>query len=434
MTFSSTVEAMGEDVVEPRRPWGLLAHRDFRLLWLGETVSSLGSTVTTVALPLTAVTVLGANSFVVGLLNAAAWLPWLVIGLPAGAWVDRMRRRPIMLACDAVSLALFASVPVAAWLGVLSIPLLVAVALLGGVASVFFSTAYRAFLPSLVPREHLLEGNSKLQGSEQGARIAGRGLGGLLSQLLGPATALLVDAVSFAVSAVCLLRVSSREAPPSAPVERSTLRAQIADGLRFVVTDPVLRALSSYAAVGNLALTGLSTIQIVFLVTDLHVPPGIAGLVIAGSSVGGVVGALAARRIAARFGTARGIVLCALVGAPFALLYPLTTPGPGVLLMFAGAFGTGVSVVVVNVIVAGFRQAYCPPRLLGRVTACMLVVTYSAIPLGALLAGSLATADGNRTALWIIASVFVLACLWLAAGPVRRTRDLPTGCPPSGPP
>ncbi|MCU1686064.1 MAG: major facilitator superfamily 1 [Amycolatopsis sp.] len=182
------------NVVEGKRPWGLLAQRDFRLLWLGETTSSLGNTVTTVVMPLTAVTLLGANPLAVGVLNAAAWLPWLVIGLPAGAWVDRLCRRPIMLAADFVSLALFAGIPVAAWLGVLSLPLLMVVALLGGTASVFFSTAYRALLPSLVAREDLLEGNSKLQGSEQGARIAGRGLGGLLAQLLGPATALFVDA------------------------------------------------------------------------------------------------------------------------------------------------------------------------------------------------------------------------------------------------
>jgi MFS family permease len=158
------------NVVEGKRPWGLLAQRDFRLLWLGETTSSLGNTVTTVVTPLTAVTLLGANPLAVGVLNAAAWLPWLVIGLPAGAWVDRLRRRPIMLAADFVSLALFAGILVAAWQGVLSLPLLMVVALLGGTASVFFSTAYRALLPSLVAREDLLEGNSKLQGSEQGAR------------------------------------------------------------------------------------------------------------------------------------------------------------------------------------------------------------------------------------------------------------------------
>ncbi|WP_297548089.1 MFS transporter [Amycolatopsis sp.] len=159
--------------------------------------------------------------------------------------------------------------------------------------------------------------------------------------------------------------------------------------------------------------------------TDLRVAPGTVGVVIAGSSVGGVAGACDARRIAKKFGTARGIVLCSLAGAPFAFLYPLTTQGPGVLLMSAGALGTGFSVAAMSVIIAGFRQAYCPPRLRGRVTACMLVVTYSAIPLGAVLAGGLATACGDRVALWVMASVFVLASLRLAAGPVRHHRDLP---------
>lgn len=169
----------------PRRRGGLVWHRDFRLLWIGQTGSKLGSSVTSVALPLVAVTTLGASTFQVALLSAAAWLPWLVIGLPAGAWVDRLPRRPVMIICDVVSLLLFLSVPVAAWLGVLTIGHLLAVALGAGTASVFFQTAYQVYLPSLLTKEDVPEGNAKLQGAEAAAHVAGPGLAGLIAQAFG---------------------------------------------------------------------------------------------------------------------------------------------------------------------------------------------------------------------------------------------------------
>jgi MFS family permease len=193
---------------------GLLRQGGFRRLWVGETISQLGNAMAVVGVPLVAVIVLHASTFAIGVLTASAWLPWLVIGLPAGAWVDRLPARRVMIACDVISTAVYASVPAAAWAGVLTPGQLLAVQLLGGAASVLFMTAYQVYLPSLVKPDELIEGNTKMQGSASAAAFAGPSLAGLIAQLLGPVTALLGNAVSFVVSAACL--VGTRPSAPGA--------------------------------------------------------------------------------------------------------------------------------------------------------------------------------------------------------------------------
>jgi MFS family permease len=220
---------------------GLLRQRNFRLLWTGETVSETGNAMAVVGIPLLAVAVLHASIFAVSALTAAAYLPWLVIGLPAGAWVDRLPPRPLMVVCDIVSALLYASLPIAAWTGVLTTGQVLAVALLAGLANVFFATAYQVYLPALVTSGELLEGNAKLQGSMSVARIAGRSAAGLAAQAVGDATALLFNGGSFLVSAVCLLSIRA-PAPPRQPPQRATsVLREISDGARFIVGDPFLR-------------------------------------------------------------------------------------------------------------------------------------------------------------------------------------------------
>ncbi len=403
----------------------MLWRRDFRLLWVGETTSGFGSNMTTVALPLVAVVTLHASTFTVGLLTAAGWLPWLLIGLPAGALVDRLPRRPVLLACDAVSALVFVSVPVAAWCGVLSMAQLMSVALLAGGASVFFGTAYRVYLPTLVAPGDLTAGNAVLRGSESAAQLAGRGLGGLIAQWFGAVTGLLADAVTFVVSAVCLLWIRTREpVRPARP--RTTIRQEIAEGLRWTVADPYLRSLAAFAAVANFGLTGYQALQVLYGVRVLHAGPALVGVVVAMSGVGGVFGALSAGRLAARVGTARALVLCFAVTWPFGLLIPLAFPGPGLLLLGAGNMVLASGVVAVNVIAAGFRQTYPPAALRGRVIATSALLASSADPLGAVAAGAVGTAIGVRAGVWIMIGVLLAAGVIVLAGPLRRGRDLPT--------
>ncbi|MEV0589895.1 MFS transporter [Nonomuraea cavernae] len=405
--------------------FGLLRERDFRLLWIGESASSLGSAVTGVALPLVAVTVLHASAFTVSVLTAATWLPWLVIGLPAGAWVDRLSRRTVMLVADYVSMAAFLSVPVTAVLGMLTTVQLIVVALVAGTAKVFFATAYRAYLPSLVPGKDLLEANAKLQGSEQVANLAGPGVAGVLAQVFSAVGGLLVDAASFAVSALSLQRIRHREVIERAP--RRRLRSEIREGLRTVVADPLLRGNMLYGCVANFALTGYASLLVVFLVGDVGLSPGTTGGLIAATSLGGVIGAFAARPLAARVGSARAVLIGKAGLAPVGLFIACADQGVMLVPFVIAGIVIIAGIVAGNVIFSGFVQGYVPTTLMGRVSTSSQVVNYGAMPLGALVAGTLAVAFSVRGALWIMLGVFALSGLILLATPLRRLRDLPSG-------
>ncbi|MFE6779647.1 MFS transporter [Streptomyces sp. NPDC057702] len=415
-----------KDVSErPRTRWGVFAQRDFRRLWVGETASGLGNSVTSVALPLIAVDVLDASSTAVGVLAAAVWLPWLLIGLPVGAWVDRTRKRPLMIACDLVSAAALVSVPVAAWLDALTYPHMVAVALVCGGAAVCFNTAYHSYIRIVLDGRDLMEGNAKLQGSEAATRVVGPGAAGALAQACGAVAALVADALTFLVSAFCLRRIEVVEPTRAPETERVPLRRQVSEGLRFVSRDRYLRWMVAWGAVINMALMGYQTVQVVFLVRTVGLSPGLVGALLTSGSAGGIMGALLATRITRRLGTARGLLLLQCVTAPFVLLLPLTTAGPGLALFAAGAFVVGIGISVANVVVGSFRQTYCPPRLLGRVVATAMMINYSMIPIGSLLGGVLGDAVGYRATMWIMTGLVAPSWLLLAMSPMRRERDLP---------
>lgn len=399
--------------------------RDFRALWIGETTSAVGTNVSRVALPLLAVLVLGASTFQVALLTAAGWVPWLLIGLPAGAWVDRLARcRPLLLACNLLSAALLLSVPVRASTGELTLGYLLGIAVLVGGASVVFETAFSAYLPGVVPVDDVPAANAALQGSASAAQVGGPGLAGLIARLAGPIGGLVVDAATFLVSTLCLLRVRAPETRP-APGPRPGLVREIAEGLRYLGRDPYLRVLTAFGAASNLALIGYQALLVVFLVRELDLGPTGVGLVLSGAALGGVFGAAAAGPVVRRFGTARGLLVCQFGAAPFALLIPLAAPGAGALLVVLGGLGVGIGVVAGNVVKTAFRQTYVPRELLGRVAVSMQIFNYGAIPLGALGAGALGTALGVRPALWIATSGLLAAACLLLLGPLRHHRDLP---------
>ncbi|MGW0931850.1 MFS transporter [Streptomyces sp. NPDC002644] len=406
---------------------GLLRrHRDFRLLWCGETTGKFGASVTAVAMPLVAVSTLDASTWEVGLLSASAWLPWLVIGLPVGAWVDRVRRRPVMLAAAAASFLMFLVVPVAAWSGHVNVGLLMVVALLTGTAAVFFQTAYTAYLPSIVGPEDRAEGNAKLHGSASAAQIAGLGSAGLIGQTAGAVNAMFANAATFLVSFLCVASIRRREPRRDRTALRSgTLRSEVGEGLRLVARDPWLRTLTSFGATSNLALMGYQSIQVVFLVRTVGLAPGAVGGLVAATGAGGIAGAFLARRVAARIGTARAMVLFELGFTAAALLVPVTSAGPGILFFATGGFCVSAGVVAGNVIKASFQQQYCPPELLGRLTASSAFLNYGTIPLGGLLGGWLGTVFDLRTAMWITTAGVPLAALILLFSPIGRSRDLP---------
>lgn len=395
--------------------------RRFRLLWLGESTSALGSSIASVALPLVALQTLHATALEVSLLSAAAWLPWLLIGLAAGVWVDRLRRRRVMLAADLAQLALFGVVPLAAWTGGLSVPLLLVIALLGGVGEVFFSTAYRAFLPSIVAAEDRARANSRLQGSESVAQVAGPGVAGLLAHAFGAVTGVLVNALSFAVSFACLTGI-----PDDRPHggDRRHLLTEVREGLRFVRHDGYLRTYMLFGGASNLALCGYQAILVTFLVREVRLDSGTVGLLLALGQLGGVTGAFTAPRVAARIGTARFVIASKFVMALGALLVPLASVHPAFLV--AGVAVVAGTAVGGNVVNATFVQGYCPQPLYGRVSSSMQVVNLGFIPIGAVLGGALATALGLQAAMWVMTALLLPAATVLLTGPLRHDRDLPT--------
>lgn len=403
------------------RRGGLLRQRDFRLFWTGESISEVGNAVTVVVIPLVAIDTLHASTFIVTLLTAMVWLPWVLVGVPAGAWVDRQPPRLVMLASDAISMTVYASVPVAAWCGVLTVAQLIAVTLIAGGASVFFDSAYQVLLPGVVEEADLAEGNAKLLGTREVAQIGGPGLGGLLAQAGGPVTGLLADAVSFAVSFCCLSAMRPpRDRQPGGPDTGGVL-----DGFRFAWRDPYLRAMTAFSSLGNLALTGVDALLVVFLVRTIGLSSAAAGLVMASFGVGGVLGALAARPLGRRFGTARAIVIAVPGGLCFTLLLPLADKGPQIAFASVGMICAGCSIVIANVLIDSFTQTYVSPGMLGRVASATRAASFAMMPFGALLAGALATALGVRSAIWMLAALIAVSGLTFLLTPMRHLRDLP---------
>jgi methionine synthase II (cobalamin-independent)/MFS family permease len=400
--------------------------RDFRLFWIGETTSRVGSNVTTVVVPLVAVTVLHSGAFTASALTAAAWLPWLVFGLGAGPVVDRSRKRRLMIICDVISAALFASVPIAGALGLLSAGQLLIVAFGAGCVSVLFTTAYSAFLIDLVPGPaDRAAANSTLQGSASAAQVGGPGIGGLLATALGAVTALLADSASFVISAICLLTIRSPDADGPTTARRP-LRAQVADGVRFLSRDRLLRPLVLFGGTANLALMGYQALMVVFLVRVVGLHAGTVGLVMGLVSCGGVIGAFAGNALARWLGSGRALLLTKIGACPFALLIPLAARGWREAFVVLGGVGVGVGIVAGNVISSGFMQAYTPQELFARSNATINVFNYGTMPLGALLGGLLATELGVRDAMWATTGLLPLTALFIVLSPLRRLRSLPT--------
>jgi len=383
--------------------------RDFRLLLLGQTTSQLGTQVSGVAVPLLAVLTLGASPLQLGFVNAASTLAFALIGLPAGAWVDRWRRRPILVASDLSRTALLLSIPAAAVLGVLTLAQLIVVSLLAGAARVFFDVGYQSYLPAVTGKDRLLNANSAMETVRAGGQVVGPGAGGWLVAVIGAANVLLVQAVTFAVSAVSLLAIRATEPEVPAAAGRPRLRAQIAEGLRLVAGTPVLRATAITSATGNLAFAIASAVSIVFMVRTLHLSPTAVGLVMALGSLTVMAGAALTPWLARTVGSARIVWVALAVSGPIGLLTPLAQPGWLVALLVFGTAAGELGQIVYAITNVTLRQRLCPAHLLGRVNATMRFLIMGMSPLGALLGGLLGQVIGVRATLWVSGVLIVLS-------------------------
>ena len=404
---------------------GLLLEPDFLKLWAGQAISQIGSTVTSVGLPLTAAFVLGASPLQMGVLAGSSAGGVLAFGLFAGAWADRLRRRPILIAADLARAAVVGIIPLAAALHRLSMAHLYVVAVASGILTVLFDVSYQAYLPTLVNRENILEGNSKLALSEAVAGIAGPGLTGILVQLITAPMAMLFDAVSFVCSAVSVWLIRKPEPPPERRLEPHIGR-EISEGLRASWRDRLLRALVLRAATGAFFGGFAGGLYVLFAVRELGLSAALLGLVIAVGGASSLFGAFMAERLVRRFGFGRTFIGSALLSGVALLFVPLAHGGVAVCSAFLIAAQLGdMGWTIYNINDTSLRQAVTPNHLLGRVNAAIHLVFQGALPLGALAGGAVAQAIGIRHTLLAGALGYLLSTLWLVFSPVRRLGQLP---------
>ena len=405
---------------------GLGRNRDFLKLWAGQSVSLFGSQVTRLALPLAAVLTLHAGAAQMGLLGAALLTPYLVFGLFAGVLVDRLRRRPILIAADVGRAALLAVIPVLAISGRLRIEHLYAIGFLFGTLEVFFEVAYQSFVPRIVERDQLTQANSRLQLSDSAAQVAGPGLAGALVQLLTAPVAIIVDAASFVVSAITLVLIRTSEAPPTSD-HRPGAWAELREGLVLVVGQPWLRAIAGCTATLNFFANLLMTVYILYATSSLGLPPALIGAIFAVGGVSTIFGTMLAGPVARRLGIGRALLGASLVIGIAGLLIPIAAgPGPVAIALLIGTQVLwGLSRPVFDINQLSLRQAITTDRFQGRVNATMLFIVWGVIPFGSLLGGALGSTIGLRATIAVGAGGMLLAVLWMVFSPIRHLRTLP---------
>ena len=402
----------------------LWRNRDFLRLWSAQTISQFGSQITMLALPLTAILVLDASAFEVASLTTVEWLPWLIFSLPAGVWVDRLPRRKVLVVTDLGRAAVLVSIPIAYAFDALALGQLYAVGFVAGTLTVFFELGYTAYLPALVERRQLAEGNAKVEITRSAAMLGGPGVAGQLVHLFSAPVAILADAISFLGSAVFLAAIRGREEPhPRAQGTR--LRAELNEGIRFVLRHPYMRPSMGFVASSNFFYNVMFGILLVYAVRSLGLDAARIGLLFTLSNVGVLAGALLATRIGRLLGVGR-----TLVGTAFMLGWPLLfiplVEGSWVFPVFVAVFTvTGFCGVVTNVVGVALFQATTPDRLQGRAAGARRLVNLGAVPLGSLAGGALAATIGLRETLWIGAAGATLAFLPMFFSPIRKLREVP---------
>lgn len=418
-----TVDRPPETPTAPRQE-SLFANQAFRRVFAAATASMVGTEITFVALPLVAISVLHAGPGEVGLLGVLETIAFLLIGLPAGAWLDRTRRRGVMVVADLARALLLASIPIAWAAGVLSIWQLFAVALLTGVARVFFDVASLSYLPSAVGRDRLVQANSYLQSWDAGATVAGPSVAGYLIQFTAAPIALAIDAATYLWSALCLVGIRVKESPPEVKADRRLLR-DVGEGLRFVLRHPLLRPIALQGAGTNLFLmVGITTIPLLF--TRIGLSAGDVGMFFTFGGVGILLGSALARRVADRLGYGPSLWLVGLAGAPLCLLVPMVQDGMWQWIASGCWMAVTFRIGMNNVVLVSFRQRVTPDRLLGRMNATMRFLMTGALALGAAVAGLVGHLAGVRVSLWVAAVGLSLVWLPVFFSPLRSMRELPS--------
>jgi MFS family permease len=415
---------------KPTRPTtGLWNHQDFMKLWTGQSISEFGTQISGLAIPWLAAVNLHVSPFLFSLLAVVGFLPFILFALPAGVWVDRLRRRPILIVGDAGRAVLLAYIPIAWAGGWLEIYQLLVFSFLFGILTVFFDVAYQSYLPSLVERDDLVEGNSKLQTTVSAANVTGPPLAGVLISAVTAPYAIVVDAMSFVVSTLFMLRIRKQETHQIVHTEnapRPKMWPELKEGLRFVTRHRHLKWIAACTGTGNFFGQIAFAIGLLFMQRTLHLGSFWVGFVFAGFGIGSIIGALTATRYQ-RFvgGVGRAIWTSSVLFSFGSLAFPLAHRGYAIPLLFGATVVTGFGGMVYNIAQVSYRQAICPQRLQGRMNATMRWIVWGTIPLGALLGGALGEWTTLRTALWVGAIGSMAAFLPVLLSSVREIKEIP---------
>ena len=409
-----------------RKPGGALwAHRDFLKLWTGQTISEFGSQVSQLAIPWVALVTLNATAFEVASLGTVEFLPFVLFTLPAGVWVDRLRRKSVLIVGDLGRAVLLSSIPVAYVTGHLTLAQLYVVGFLVGIHTVFFDVAYQSYLPEIVDRDLLIEGNSKLNVTSSGAQLAGPGAAGGLIALVTAPYAILVDAFSFIISGGFTAWIRARAEEPEETIERRHLMVELWEGLRYVLGHRLLFPQAMSTGVSNFFSNVLFAIIIVYAHRTLGMSSGLIGLAFSLSAIGWMIGASQADRFRRWLGVGGATILGAALSGPGALLIAFTPKSFPLPFLVGGAAIMGFGAVVYNIQQVSLRQAICPPRLQGRMNASMRFLVWGTMPIGSLTGGAIAATAGLRTALFVGAIGGFTSILPIIASPIRSLREFP---------
>src|SRR6202165_4296686 len=362
---------------------------EFLKLWFGQGISELGSQVSQLALPTVAILVLGATPFQVGLLAALETLAFPLLGLVAGVYVDRLRRRPIMIVCDLGRMLALASVPIAFGFNVLTMPQLYVVALITGIGTVFFDVAYQSYLPALIQRADLVEGNTKLQVTGSVAQMAGPALAGFLIQLVGSARAVAADAASFLISVVSLWWVRRPEPSPKPASEsgRQGFWSEMLEGIRVVFGSPTIWKIAGSTSTWSLRSSVFFAVYLIFAYRVLHLSPGTIGVIFGAGAVGGLLGAFSASWVARRIGLGPTLFVTSVIGGLAGILIPIAQFGLAVPLLLAATVVVSFTNPVYNINQVSLRQAITPDRVQGRMNATVRTIIWGTMPIGAFIGG-----------------------------------------------
>lgn len=409
----------------PRTP-SVWRNRSYVRLWIGETFSQAGEQVGTLAIPVLAVLVLNATAQQVGLLSAAETLAFLVIGLPVGAWVDRMRKRRVMMTADAVRALALASIPVLWWSGLLQVWQLFVIGAVVGGATVFFDVTYQSYVPRLVEPRQVTAANSGLETSAQVARVGGPAASGGLLAIMPAPLVVLATSIGYVFSFGFVASIRDAE-PRHQKTPQASLVREIGEGLRFVFGNRLLRRIVMMTAASNLFEGLVTVLMSLFVLRELGLSPAVFGLIGAIGAIGGILGAVSSSTLSRRIGEGRIIVVAALVSAvsPFLIPVAAAVPSAAIVLLIVGEFFFMFAVVVYNVAQLSFRQRICPPPLLGRMNASIRFVVWGVIPIAGVGGGALGGWIGIVPTMWIGCVLGLLSCSVVVFSPLVRLRQLP---------